>query len=76
MEKIIEAIKELILSNQAQTKAIAMQTEVMRQELKEVRELALAAKKQADASWMLAEKYTVEFNEHMKKPFWKKMLGV
>jgi hypothetical protein len=71
------------MSSQAQTKAIANQNEIMREELglmkeelKEVRNIAIAAKKQADASWMLAEKYAVEFNEQMKRPFWKKVLGL
>jgi hypothetical protein len=74
MEKIIEALNEIVLTNQTQIK-------LMREELKEPRTLASAALEEskaagrkADAAWELVTITRNQVQEeiaYLKKPIWK-----
>lgn len=67
-EKIIEFLSDLLRETKADVAAT-------RDLAKAAQETANAAKKQADASWLLAEKYTVEIHNYFRQPFWQKWLG-
>jgi len=62
--RIIELLSEEIRETRQLTMAV-------REEAKELRLIAEAAQKKADAAWELV----IMTREEMKKPFWKKWLG-
>jgi hypothetical protein len=85
MDKIIDAINELVLSNQQQTKLMQQELQVMKEHVKNVEMLVVetkkqaeAAKKQAEASWelvVITRNQVTEEIAYLKKPFWKKIMG-